>query len=455
MTIAGEIAYYLRPVNGDDSNDGTSFATAWKTMTKVWELTTTAGSTTGAANLFLVNEGGAYTGPWHDGSVAIQEPFTTSAGERFKICGLSADGNYYKDTYFHFDLSGYTASIWLNAASNNTSNAATGVIFQNIKWTDADSSYMSSLFHHSYFYGLTNPEFINCIFEDNNFSQALYDFSSYGRSNRYVNCIFRRNNSYNGNKCLLSRDSPTASGSGAYTYAESCVFEENQTEAGSSPYLIISHPLDYDGISINNSVFYNNGKDTSSVCLWLAGRSERSDHDVYGNVFFNNTGTAVYIRDATNTDAEYGTSKHGSKIYQNVFAHNNKSIEFESEPGFRTASFVNNVFYNNTVEDISSYIEALPGMSGSNYIFDPEFSNGYSGDFSVDRDSRLFSYAYQPQVPIGGSFVQKKDPIEISAATADFDTSLAVNSTITFTGSGKTWRLASKPKNGIPVFRRA
>ena len=31
MTIAEEQVYYVRPVNGDDSNDGKSFSTAWKT----------------------------------------------------------------------------------------------------------------------------------------------------------------------------------------------------------------------------------------------------------------------------------------------------------------------------------------------------------------------------------------------------------------------------------------
>ena len=68
MTVGNERFFYLRPVNGDDSNDGLSFNTAWKTYSKLFnELCFNTGLYGGSADnagAYLVNETGdaGYTG---------------------------------------------------------------------------------------------------------------------------------------------------------------------------------------------------------------------------------------------------------------------------------------------------------------------------------------------------------------------------------------------------------
>ena len=398
MTVGGERFFYVRPVNGDDSNDGLSFNTAWKTWQKAMELTTTAG-TTSAAGLFLVNEGSAYTGPWADGSVQMNEIFNSDSAS-FKICGLSADGNLYPDSYFEFDLSGYTYSRWLTLFGNDTG----AILFENIKWSGADSSNMDTLIECSYHTALGQSEFVNCIFEDNDFLQGIFSWRAWGIQPEFRKCVFRRNNSYSSSSCLFQNGSATSRNNNGLLF-DSCIIEENQTKIGSSNYVLICHSL---GFQLSDCAFYNNGKDVSSICVYLGSYANDARDRIGNNIFFNNAGTAIYSRGSVNSTAPYNYSVYDQHVQGNVFVLNNKSIDFQYEPGVRRTTFSNNVFYNNTVEDIPSYIKSMPGNTASNYVFDPEFTNGYSGDFSVPHDSRLFSYSTVPGVPIGGAFVQKK-----------------------------------------------
>ena len=57
--------------------------------------------------------------------------------------------------------------------------------------------------------------------------------------------------------------------------------------------------------------------------------------------------------------------------------------------------------------DIPTYVDGVTGFYGSNYVEDPQFTNGYSGDFSVPEDSPCFAYVGPIGIPIGGIFVTK------------------------------------------------
>ena len=441
MTVAGEISYYLRPVNGDDSNDGTSFATAWKTWARCMELTGVSGATAENAALFLVNEGGPYTGPWHDGSVAMDELFSEK-WHKFSICGMSADGSFDNKTHFEFDLSGYTFPNWFRFFSD-TDGISGRVSWRNVKWSGAS---MDSWVSSSYYIAMSSSRFIGCIFEDNDFNYNMFQWSGNARRPEFRNCVFRRNNSY-GSACLFQYNAVNTTSSITSSF-QGCIFEENQTKDGSSNYVIISHPLPEVGIILQNCAFYNNGKDTDSVCVHLGAYDERGFDLVSNNIFFNNAGTAIYCRGPLSSDADYGNSFFGQQITENVFAYNNKAIDFLYEPGIRFSTYHNNVFYNNTVDDIPDTIEGLVGMTGANFVFDPQFNNGYSGDFSVPHDSRLYTESVTEGTPIGGSFVQRRlftttTSGSLSLGTAD------VGDTVTV--SGKSYQ---KVNQNPPVWRR-
>jgi len=162
----------------------------------------------------------------------------------------------------------------------------------------------------------------------------------------------------------------------------------------------------------------------------------------------------------------------------------------EMQTGDRTTSDTASVIVNNAFIDASGYaFTSLSVEDAETYLFDSNiFDGAVSGNFDIGNnfDPALYfgitassgnptfvdeatggTAGFQPtnnstmskismfNNDIGP--IRSADPVavQLSAATADFDSSLALNSTITFEGSGKRWRLASKPKNGITVFRRA
>lgn len=454
MTVGNEIAYYLRPVNGSDSNDGKSFGGAWKTWQKViTELCTVGGSgiTSGSASLFLVNEGGAYTGPWHTGtgeSVPVDYVFNDpSLGFAwFSICGLSADGTYDPNTNFEFDLSGFTGQYWLNAFGSADYNRTQ---FRNITWKNANSTYTSNIIYEAYaqrIVGDVQGNFINCIFEDNETQSTLVD--CYQGRLYYNKCIFRRNNT--SNTALLG-----GGGAGNSYYipeVKNCIFDSNQTTASSAAYIFRNYPTSNGAAArVINCLFYNNGYDSNSACVYSQGYNDGAGLYVENSTFFNNAGTAIRVQSTNVADTSavnYGNSNWYLHLTNNVFVLNNKSIDMDEVPGIRYTDLTKNVFYNNTVEDIPNIIEGVEGSSGGNYVFDPEFTNGYSGDFSVPHDSRLFSYSTVPGIPIGGSFVQKKSFTTTTSGSLSFGSG-EVGDTVTV--SGKSYQ---KVNASPPVWRR-
>ena len=442
MTVANEQEFYVRPVNGSDSNAGTSFGSAWKTWQyAVDQLGFTGGSFAGNstnAALFLVNEGTAYTGPYSTNgtNTSLEYAFTNSGG-RFTIKGLSADGNAYTDTFFEFDLSGFTYNHWLYGF-NSPNMSSQGVLWENIIWKNADRATNSNpnwIFYTYYDIEFYHFRFINCKFIDNETDYGLVGIGGYNARQYYTNCTFIRNNGYNAIRGLLNAGSWGVgfdAGMGSCWALDNCWFESNQTKSGTK-YLLTSSSISGTGTFTRNCVFLNNGYDSNSVIQHLDADNENTGDEVLNNIFYNNEGTALEITDAYYNDPTYGYSVYGRKIEGNVFVYNNKAMTFVSEPSVKTTSFSNNIYWNNTAEDVPAYVSGGTGF-GPNRVVDPKFVNGNSGDFRAYDDSPVWVYKYDNGTPVGGAFVGKASPVMIGSTGSLSLASNQVGDVVTVSG---------------------
>lgn len=420
MTIANEQVYYVRPVNGDDTNEGTSFVNAWKTWQHAVDELCFTGVSAGLrsnAALFLVNEGVAYTGPYSlNGTQTSMTYGFTDVGGDFTIQGVSSDGLPYSDVYFEFDLSGFTYDQWMYGFSNNSTFTGNGILFKNLIWKDADydtNSHPERIFYSSYDDNFSASTFVNCKFLDNTVGNTLVGFGNYAALYKYQDCIISGNNSVNttnkglfsaGNYSIASIRQPTM-------HADHCIFTNNQTTASSSPYMVTAQGIQRGGCYISNSVFYNNGYDTNFKTVFIWGQTEDMKDMVYNCIFFNNEGTAVTIDGAQQTDSDYANYIYGRKIFNCVFAYNNKAITSgEGDEPIKMTAFYNNLFYSNTSEDIPTWLSGGTYASGwgPNYTEDPDFTNGYSGDFSAPDTSPVWTKSPDVGTPLGGPFVTLK-----------------------------------------------
>ena len=203
---------------------------------------------------------------------------------------------------------------------------------------------------------------------------------------------------------------------------------------------------------------------------------------IFDNCVFYNMGTAFKVpvptaigNAAQDTEAEW-RNQHSKIQFNNcIFESNTKAIEVPSytDPsGWLSGDFYvdhmvylkNCVFAQNTTDIDGTVINENPIYASGSV-----FRDAANGDFRLNStsgagalvQSKLPNFEYN-MILSGNQLLQDgalnkfvESVSQLSVATSDFDSSLALNSTITFEGSGKTWILASKPKNGIPVFRRA
>ena len=417
MTVAEEQVYYVRPVNGDDSNDGKSFSTALKTwQNAVDELCFTGASAGDRRNaaLFLVNEGTAYTGPYSTNgtNTSLDYCFTDSAGV-FTIRGLSADGNAYEDVFFDFDLSGFTYDQWLYGFGSSNMSAQY-VLWQNIRWKNADRDTNSNpnwIMYTSYDSEFGAFRFKNCQWIDNKVDNGLIGFGNYSGLYYYNNCKFKGNQGFDSTRALISTGNYTVNGSGRGPNFDmrNCWFEGNSTVSGSS-YVLMTLSNNKQGGVLENCVFLRNGYDSSSKLINFHTSNEDTRDEVSRCIFIGNEGSVIEIENAYYSDADYGNSSFGRKFDGNVFAYNELPIYFNSEPALKATSFMNNIFWNNTTEDVPAYISGGTGF-GPNRVADPKFVNGLCGDFSAYDDSPVWLYKNDIGTPVGGAFVRKASPV--------------------------------------------
>lgn len=410
MPASNEKYFYLRPVNGDDANDGLSYDTAWQTWTKVIDETCiSSGTHYGDINnscLFLVDEGD-YSGPWHGtvgSSVSVDAVFGITASLPFTVCGLASNGVYDKDVNFVFDLTSFTGKNWFYAFGI-TGFPRVAVNWRNITWKNAVRTGTDSIIFSSYDSPMNLSVFENCIFEDNEVERNLIGLGGYMNHYEFHNCIFRRNNTYNSNNGMIAAGTygPTTSRTGKWSLRH-CQFYDNQTNALSSSYTFTPSTRTTGGLDIESSVFYNNGHATGDILIHGNAESEDMNHYIRNSIFYGNTGTALFFNDAGLTDVNYGNSVFGYHITNNIFSHNNKSIDFEAEFGLRSTTIVNNIFWQNTVLDIPTQMSGATGASPSNnYTIDPDFVDPSNGDFRVSAGSTTATKSISPNTAIGNS----------------------------------------------------
>jgi len=188
-----------------------------------------------------------------------------------------------------------------------------------------------------------------------------------------------------------------------------CWFEENNTVSGTS-YVLMSLTLNAQGALMENCVFLRNGYDSSSKLINLHASNEDTRDEISRCIFIGNEGRVLELEQAHYSDTDYGNSTYGRKIDGNVFIFNGQPLYFNGEPALKMTSFMNNIFWNNTTEDVPSYVSGGTGF-GPNRVVDPKFVNGLSGDFRAYDDSPVWLYKNDMGTPVGGNFVQRASPV--------------------------------------------
>jgi len=399
--------WYVRPVNGSDANDGESFATAWQTTQHAINSIT---ADTGDEQVYLVSEGVEETST---GVYGLADVTPRSYALRMYAVGPSGETGDLLDYAYTIRVTGGSPTQVLGISGGYDSNSYGddyrfyGVIF--------DANNLASYGYYNVKNAGTNFNFYGC-----RFTNAVLDGvrqSGYN-STSYVSCEydnnggwgFRINGSNRGNSTHRNGSFHDNVSGGIFggnsVYLDSCQIYNNTGYgcAGNSRYAV--------SFGIEHCLIYNNGDDG----IEIENTSDTvGNNGIRNNIIYGNGGWGIQSN---------ATSWAGAVIYNNFISQNTSGALDLDTP----------------LEDWHR-----------NYLVDEL-------DFDITTGKLNYSSSYEnAQHPFGGApgGAAREDlvPDVISAATADFDSSLALNSTITFTGSGKTWRLASK--TGIPVFRRS
>ena len=402
--------WYVRPVNGSDANDGESFATAWQTTQHAIDSIT---ADTGNEEVYLVSEGVEETST---GIYGLADGTPRSYALRMYAVGPSGETGDLLDYTYTIRVTGGSPNQVLGISGGNDSNAYGddyrfyGVVF--------DANDLATYCYYNVNNAGTNVNFYGCRFTNATSSgvrQGGYN------STTYVSCEYdnnggwgflangsNRGNSTHRNGSFHDNVSGGVLGGNSVSL-DSCLIYNNTGYGcqGKSIYTSTFH--------IQHCLIYNNGDD--GIEMENLSGSYNAFNQIRNNIIYGNGGWGIQSNFVSWADA----------VIYNNFISQNTSGAFDLDV---------------SLEDWHR-----------NYLVDEL-------DFDITTGKLNYSSSYEnAQHPFGGApgGVAREDlvPDVISAATADFDSSLALNSTITFTGSGKTWKLTSKPKNGIPVFRRA
>jgi len=400
--------WYVRPVNGSDANDGESFATAWQTTQHAIDSIT---ADTGNEEVYLVSEGVEETST---GIYGLADVTPRSYALRLYAVGPSGETGDLLDYTYTIRVTGGSPNQVLGISGGNDSNAYGddyrfyGVVF--------DANDLATYCYYNVNNAGTNVNFYGCRFTNATSSgvrQGGYN------STTYVSCEYdnnggwgflangsNRGNSTHRNGSFHDNVSGGVLGGNSVSL-DSCLIYNNTGYGcqGKSIYTSTFH--------IQHCLIYNNGDD--GIEMENLSGSYNAFNQIRNNIIYGNGGWGIQSNFVSWADA----------VIYNNFISQNTSGAFDLDV---------------SLEDWHR-----------NYLVDEL-------DFDITTGKLNYSSSYEnAQHPFGGApgGVAREDlvPDVISAATADFDSSLALNSTITFTGSGKTWRLASK--TGIPVFRRS
>jgi hypothetical protein len=402
--------WYVRPVNGSDANDGESFATAWQTTQHAIDSIT---ADTGNEEVYLVSEGVEETST---GIYGLADVTPRSYALRMYAVGPSGETGDLLDYTYTIRVTGGSPNQVLGISGGSDSNAYGddyrfyGVVF--------DANNLATYCYYNVKNAGTNFNFYGCRFTNATSSgvrQGGYN------STTYVSCEYDNNGGWG----FLANGSNRGN-----SIHRNCSFHDN----------VSGGVLGGNSVSLDSCLIYNN---TGYGCQ---GKSRyTSTFHIQHCLIYNNGDDGIEMENLSG-------SYNASNLIRNNIIYGNGGWGIQSN----FVSWTGAVVYNNFISQNTSGAFDLDVSLEDwhrNYVVDEL-------DFDIETGKLNYSSPYEnAQHPFGGApgGAAREDlvPDVISAATADFDSSLTLNSTITFEGSGKRWRLASKPKNGIPVFRRA
>jgi len=451
--------YHVRPVNGDDSNGGTGPDNAWKTF-----FLPAVGGQGGTYNCAQVTDGDRVF-LWAEGTTAGEFMGDDSFNwywplENGNVCLIGVNENGVEDgTRFTIYMAQGWKGFSINSQGGNNfsayypeltstyeGNAPYIMILKNLRFTETktlDPTHGGSNVYFSLgsYMASSRPIMYNCEMGPmTGVGPALPRHSRYGGDIALINCYFHDDNT----TADISMPDPLIIG---------CVFDNLKS--------VIDWEM-YGSGTIMNNVFSNH-QGNVVIKLDESAGNENSFNVIANNVFYNNNGTCIKTFDDQSLSKMF--------IYNNIFDSNGSVIDLNDiTHTYSSAGGDKNILINNTntvinggsstIEDVFTIGFGVGGSGGIgttagvvNYYSGTidYLSTTGTGDYRVQTSSSLDQLGLLNTT--AGLGLGPDIPVELSAATADFDSSLALNSTITFEGSGKTWKLASKT-NGISVFRR-
>ena len=304
--------WYVRPVNGSDSNDGTSYATAWATTQQAINSIT---ADTGDEYVHLVSEGVEETttgvkiltdvvyrsnalklvavGPSGQTGDLLDYTYTIRAtgGSVTEVLGTSGayDGNNWGDDYRWYGVI-FDANNVANYGYYNTKNAGSNAHFYGCRFTNA-------LITGALNGGYNSTVYTACEFDNN------VNWGWVGSGSNRGNAV-HRNNSYH--------DNGNGAAGGNSVSLDSCRIYDNTGYGflGTSRYCTsthLEHCLIYnngdDGIQFENTSGTHNSSNRirDNLIYGNGGWGFQSNHDswlnavIYNNFFYNNTAGAIDV----------------------------------------------------------------------------------------------------------------------------------------------------------------
>ena len=342
--------YYVRPVNGSDSNGGTGPDNAWKTF-----FTPGVGNAGGTYNNAQVTDGDKVF-LWAEGVTAGEvEPaggsdefnwFFPLLNGNVSLIGVNSNGIEDGTRYTYYCAAGYGTGFNIN--STNAGNFAyaypelSGMSYaglaeyiltlKNIRWTEA-KTLDSSIGHSNGGVSIGNLQ---------SASRSVVINCETGPYTSTSGTWLPSNNRYNGTFCLIDCYFHDITSTGVVTMTEPMMIGCLFNNVASS----INVSLWGKGTSICNNVFAN-GSGSGVMILDYAASDEKNFNQISNNVFYNNDGYCIKVLD----------DKALAKLflYNNVFDSNATAIDLNSvTQTYSSLGGAKNVFRNNTNNIINS-----------------------------------------------------------------------------------------------------
>jgi hypothetical protein len=340
--------YYVRPVNGSDSNGGTGPDNAWKTF-----FSPGVGNAGGTYNNAQVTDGDTVF-LWAEGVTAGEvEPagagrfnwFFPLLNGNVSLIGVNSNGIEDGTRYNYYCAAAYSTGFAINSSTpsdfayaypelNGLSNAGLAnyiLTLKNIRWTEAKT--LDPSINHSngtiLMGGLmanSRPVLINCESGPFTSNGSFLPYHNKWKGDiALIDCYFHDITS----TAVVPMADPTIVG---------CLFDNVATPI---------HAKLYGGMAgIHNNVFIN-GSGTGVIDLDYATENEYSFTQISNNVFYNNDGYCIKTVDDISLAKLF--------LYNNVFDSNATGIDLNSiTHTYSSLGGAKNVFRNNTNNIINS-----------------------------------------------------------------------------------------------------